>query len=167
MLYTDFTRQFKRSDVVESIRSYGHLIQKLEDGKVLINSKDTEFDTIEEARQYIKQDYTTKKLEEQATKELYEELSDKTIANIINEYHNIKVTDTLVESYKELASSHMFSVDPVVQKIRSNEWLMLTPTGFMWVPSLDMATRFDDVLEADKYTKAFQSIVVPIWEPNP
>ena len=119
MLYTDFTKQFKRSGVTESIRSYGHLIQKLEDGKVLINSKDTEFDTIEEARQYIKQEYTTKKLEEQATKELYEELSDKTIANIINEYHNIKVTDTLVESYKELASSHMFSVDPVVQKIRS------------------------------------------------
>ena len=58
-------------------------------------------------------------LEEQAKKELYEELSDKTIANIINEYHDIKVTDTLVESYKELASSHIFSVDPVVQKIRS------------------------------------------------
>ena len=58
-------------------------------------------------------------LEDQAKKELYEELSDKTIANIINEYHDIKVTDTLVESYKELASSHIFSVDPVVQKIRS------------------------------------------------
>ena len=58
-------------------------------------------------------------LEEQAKKELYEELSDKTIANIIKECHDIKVTDTLVESYKELASSNMFSVDPVVQKIRS------------------------------------------------
>ena len=58
-------------------------------------------------------------LEEQASKELYEELSDKTIANIIKEYHDIKVTDTLVESYKQLASSHMFSVDPVVQQIRS------------------------------------------------
>ena len=62
---------------------------------------------------------STRALEEQAKKELYEELSDKTIANIINEYHDIKVTDTLVESYKELASSHIFSVDPVVQKIRS------------------------------------------------
>ena len=58
-------------------------------------------------------------LEEQASKELYEELSDKTIANIIKEYHEIKVTDTLVESYKELASSNMFSVDPVVHRIRS------------------------------------------------
>lgn len=61
----------------------------------------------------------TPSLEEQASKELYEELSDKTIANIIKEHHDIKVTDTLVESYKQLASSHMFSVDPVVHQIRS------------------------------------------------
>lgn len=62
---------------------------------------------------------SARSLEEQASKELYEELSDKTVANIIKEYHEVKVTDTLVESYKELASSHMFSVDPVVQRIRS------------------------------------------------
>lgn len=62
---------------------------------------------------------TAPSLEEQASKELYEELSDKTIANIIKEHHDIKVTDTLVESYKELASSRSFSVDPVVQGIRS------------------------------------------------
>ena len=62
---------------------------------------------------------STPSLEEQAKKELYEELSDKTIANIITEHHDIKVTHTLIESYKELASSHMFSIDPVVQEIRS------------------------------------------------
>lgn len=61
----------------------------------------------------------TNSLEEQAKKELYEELSDNIIANIIKEHHDIKVTDTLVESYKQLASSNMFSVDPVVQQIRS------------------------------------------------
>lgn len=119
MKYTEFTKRFKRSDVVESIRSYSQLIEKLETGKILINGIETEFDTIEEARQYIKQDYIAHQLEEQASKELYEELSDKTIANIINEYHQIKVTDNLVESYKELASSNIFSVDPVVQRIRS------------------------------------------------
>ena len=62
---------------------------------------------------------STRALEEQAKKELYEELSDKTMANIIREHHDIKVTDTLVESYKQLASSNIFSVDPVVQGIRS------------------------------------------------
>jgi hypothetical protein len=119
MNYKDFTKKLKRSDVVESVRSYLQLIEKLEDGKVLINGIETEFISIEEARQYIKQDYISHKLEEQASKELYEELSDTIVANIIKEHYNIKVTDTLIESYIELASSQIFSVDPVVQKIRS------------------------------------------------
>ena len=119
MHYKDFINRFKKAGVVESTRSYAHLIEKMEDGKILINNEVTEFSTIEEAREYIKQNYIAQQLEEQASRELYEELSDKTIANIINEYHNVKVTDTLVESYKELASSHIFSVDPVVQRIRS------------------------------------------------
>ena len=119
MRYSDFTKQLTKAGVVESARSYLQLIEKLDDGKVLINGLDTNFETIEEARQQIKQDHIAHKLEGQASKELYEELSDKTVASIIKEYHDIKVTDTLVESYVELASSHMFSVDPVVQKIRS------------------------------------------------
>lgn len=119
MNYSDFTKQFKRSGVIESTRSYRHLIEKLENGKVLIDGVETQFYTVNEARQHVKQQHATQKLEEQAAKQLYEELSNKTIANIINQHHNIRVTDTLVESYKELASSHMFSVDPVVQQIRS------------------------------------------------
>jgi hypothetical protein len=116
MYYGQFTKSLFKSDSI--IRSYGHLIEKIED-KILVDGKETSFESLEEARSQIKYDYNSKKLEEQASKELYEELSDTTIANIINEYHEVKVTDTLVESYKELASSHMFSVDPVVQKIRS------------------------------------------------
>jgi len=116
MYYGQFTKSLFKSDV--RVRSYGHLIEKAKD-KILVDGKETSFESLEEARSQIKYDYNSKKLEEQASKELYEELSDTTIANIINEYHEVKVTDTLVESYKELASSHMFSVDPVVQKIRS------------------------------------------------
>ena len=119
MLYSDFTKKFNRSDVVESIRSYGQLIEKLDDGKVLINGNETEFSLVEEARQYIKQDYISHQLAEQVSTETYEELSNEKLANIIKEHYDIKVTDTLIESYKELASSHIFSVDPVVQEIRS------------------------------------------------
>jgi uncharacterized protein with von Willebrand factor type A (vWA) domain len=119
MRYYDFTKSLKKPNVVESVRSYLQLIEKLDDGKVLINGNETQFSTIEEAREQIKQDYIAQQLEDTASKELYEELSDKTVANIINEFHNVKVTDTLVESYKQLASSHMFSIDPVVHRIRS------------------------------------------------
>ena len=41
------------------------------------------------------------------------------IANIIKEYHDVRVTDTLIETYLDLASSKIFTVDPVVQEIRS------------------------------------------------
>ena len=39
-------------------------------------------------------------------------------AEIIKEYHDVKVTDTLIESYLELASSNVFSVDPVICELR-------------------------------------------------
>ena len=118
MRYTDFTKSLRKSSVVESTRSYLQLIEKTEDGKVFINGIETEFKEIEEARQYIKQDYISHQLEEEVSKDLYEELSEHTVANIIKEYHDVKVTDTLIETYIQLASSHMFSVDPVVHEIR-------------------------------------------------
>lgn len=62
---------------------------------------------------------STPSLEEQAKLETYEELSEEKLANIIKEHHDIKVTDTLIESYKQLASSRIFSIDPVVLEIRS------------------------------------------------
>jgi len=119
MYYTEFLKSIKRSNVVESTRSYRQLIEKTDDGKILINGIGTEFTSLEEARQYIKDDYISHQLEEEVSKELYEELSYNTIATIIKECHDIKVTDKLIETYLQLASSNMFSVDPVVHKIRS------------------------------------------------
>jgi hypothetical protein len=119
MRYYDLSKSLKRPDVVESIRSYMHLIEKTSDDKILVDGQQTQFTSLEEARQTIKSEYTSHKLEEQVSKELYEDLSDITVANIIKEYHDVKITDTLIENYISLASSHMFSVDPVVQKIRS------------------------------------------------
>ena len=118
MNYKQFAKSFARAGVVESTRSYLQLIEKTEDGKIYINGLETEFESLEEARQYIKQDYITHQLEEQVSKDLYEELSDSKVASIIKEYYNIKVTDTLIESYIKLASSNIFTVDPVVQRIR-------------------------------------------------
>ena len=74
---------------------------------------------IEEARQQAREIQDKQKLAETIVKNTYQELSEHTVASIIKEHHNIKVTDTLIESYLELASSNTFSVDPVVHKIRS------------------------------------------------
>jgi hypothetical protein len=56
---------------------------------------------------------------QEIVKESYNEIEDGRIATIIKEYHDIKVTNTLIESYKELASSNIFTVDPIVQQIRN------------------------------------------------
>lgn len=51
-------------------------------------------------------------------KESYQDIEDGRIATIIKEHYEIKVTNTLIESYKELAASRIFTVDPIVQEIR-------------------------------------------------
>lgn len=56
---------------------------------------------------------------QEITCDVYEDISDSKIATIIKEYHDVKVTDTLIESYLELASSKMFTVDPIATDIRS------------------------------------------------
>lgn len=119
MKYYELKSSLRKSNIVESVRSYLQLIEKTEDGKILINGLNTKHKSIEEARKYIKEDYDTKQLAEKIAKDTYQEISEHTVASIIKEHHNIKVTDTLIESYVELASSNMFSIDPVVHKIRS------------------------------------------------
>jgi hypothetical protein len=119
MYYHTLTKSLKKSNVVESIRSYLHLIEKTIENKILVDGKETEYKSLEEARYSIKQEYISQKLEEQVSKESYEELSDEKVASIIKEYHDVKVTYTLIETYIKLASSNMFSVDPVVQDIRA------------------------------------------------
>ena len=55
---------------------------------------------------------------EEVAKETYEEIPHTKVAEIIKEHHDIKITDTLIESYVELASSNSFSVDPVICELR-------------------------------------------------
>jgi hypothetical protein len=122
MYFGQFSKAINKSmglDLVESIHSHGHLIQRTVDEVILIDSNETDFESLEEAREYIKNKIYSEKLEEEITKELYEDITVARIANIIKEHHNIKVTDTLIESYVVLASSKIFTIDPVVHEIRA------------------------------------------------
>lgn len=122
MYFSQFNKyiseQHGSAEIKSQLRSYGHLLEQTVDGTILIDKEITDLNTLEEARQYIINKKYTEQLEQQAKEDIYEELSDVKIATIIQEQHNVKVTDTLIESYKELASSKLFTVDPVVQKIR-------------------------------------------------
>ena len=118
MYYYELSKSLKRSDVIDSIRSYSHLIEKTSDDKILVDGVESKYKSLEEARNFIKQEYISQKLEEQVSKDSYEEISDSKVASIIKEYYDIKVTDSLIENYIKLASSSIFTIDPVVQEIR-------------------------------------------------
>jgi hypothetical protein len=118
MYFNQFRKKLSGEKITEQLRCYDHLIQKDEDGTVFIGTVKTKFTELEEARNYIKQQYETVKLEEQVKTEIYEELSENKIADIIQKYYDVKVTDTLIESYIDLASSKLFTLDPAVEDIR-------------------------------------------------
>lgn len=118
MNFKQFTKRIKQdlcgTQIQEESECRGHSIILSEDGRVFVDFKETELSSIEEARLYINQIV----LEQELTKELYEDIPQVKIAQLIKEHHDVKITDTLIESYIELASSKLFSVDPVVQGIR-------------------------------------------------
>ena len=118
MYFNQFKSKLNGYNIQSSLYSYGHLIEQTEDA-ILIDGISTEHTTLEEARQYIKQTNIAEHLEEEIAKELYEDISENKIANIIKEHHDIKVTDTIIESYIGLASSKVFTLDPVVEEIRT------------------------------------------------
>jgi preprotein translocase subunit SecA len=118
MYFNQFKSKLNGHGIQSHLYSYGHLIEQTEDS-VLIDGASTEFTSLEEAREYIKQNNISEKLEQEISKELYEEIDDSTIASMIKEHHDIKVTDTIIESYLNLASAKEFTFDPVVTEIRN------------------------------------------------
>jgi len=117
MYYQQFYKSLNED--TKTFLSFGRTVRFC-NGVINIDGVEVEekFSSIEEAREYCKNLYLSEKLEEDIKTETYEELNEDTIANIISNHHSIKITDTLIESYLELASSKLFTVDPVVCDIK-------------------------------------------------
>lgn len=129
MNFQQFTKRIKQdicgTQIQEESECLGHSIIFSSEGKVLVDFKETELKSIEEAKQYIKQIV----LEEELAQELYENIPSIKIAKLIQEHHSVKVTDKLIESYIDLASSKIFTTDPVVYGIRMMNLLDNTIAG--------------------------------------
>ena len=115
-----YKQLYKRlNEQKETFISFGKVVHYL-NGKITVDNAEVNetFASLEEAKEYCKNNHISQKLEETILEETYEEINETTIAKIIHEHHNVKVTDTLIESYLELASSKLFTIDPVVSDIR-------------------------------------------------
>jgi hypothetical protein len=77
---------------------------------------DVEFSSLEEAVKYSKDHIKTQEL----IKSIDITIPEEKVASYIKKHYNIeKITDTLVESYIELASSNIFTIDPVIQEMKT------------------------------------------------
>lgn len=98
---------------------YENLIQLTTDGVVLVNRAETLYSSIDEAIDQIKHARISEDIQKQIQHEVYEDISNSKILDVIKTHHkDVRVTDTLIESYIELASSKIFTTDEVVQDIR-------------------------------------------------
>lgn len=112
------------SDIKNQTYCYGHTISETIDGVILINRKPTLFETVDQARNYIKESRVQDIIQKEIQQEMYEDLSDNKVVNIIrSHYEDVKITDTLIESYIQLASSKVFNTDPVSFDIRKTNRL--------------------------------------------
>jgi hypothetical protein len=120
MNYSQFSKKLNTTltgmDIRESIHFYGSVIQCTNDG-ILIDNAKTDYTSISEAKQHLKYQEQTKTIIKDLQEQVYQDNKQK-IADIINEEHNIKVTNNIIDSYIKLASDKTFSIDPVVHQIR-------------------------------------------------
>jgi hypothetical protein len=119
--FSSFKKQvLEQSGLVDSLSLYGNDVEITESLEIIINGESikSNVNTLEEAREYAKRYIENTTLLENIDTTIPEEK----VAQFIRQYHNIeKITDTLVESYIELASSNMFTVDPVVTAIKESK----------------------------------------------
>ena len=87
------------------------------DFKISVNEEtvDVEVEDLEEARDYVKS-YINNSI---ILEDIDTVIPEEKIVNLVSKYHSsVKITDTIVESYLELASSNLFTVDPVLLEIK-------------------------------------------------
>lgn len=115
--YQSIYNQAYKSDDIRQTLCYDSIIVETSNG-LFIDGERSELSSLEEARVYITEKRVQENIQKQVECELYEEMSYHTLAHIIKKYHNVRITDTLIESYVELASSRLFTTDPVAQDIQ-------------------------------------------------
>jgi hypothetical protein len=106
------------SGLVDCFYLYGEEVRVNSDNEIFVEGvKIGSVNESEEAREYAKKYIENIKLLE----DIETTIPEEKVAHYIRQYHNIeKITDTLIESYIELASSNLFTVDPVVIAIKES-----------------------------------------------
>jgi len=89
-----------------------------DNGSFYIDGTETYFKTLAEVKSFLKNKELVKNIKLDIIKETYRDNKNKFI-EFIKEEHNIRVTNSIIDQYINLAEAKVFSIDPVVLKIRT------------------------------------------------
>lgn len=115
MNYKQFQQNLNKTllgiDIKNQYQVGSFVIKETVEDNFVVNTNT--FSSFKEAIEYIKSIKHFSLLEN-----FQHNVTDHTIASLINEHHNTKVTNTLIESIRTLAETKQFTLDPVVEAIR-------------------------------------------------
>lgn len=112
-LYSTITH----SDVNHHEFCYGKTIIESDDA-IFINNESSPYKTLEEARDSIRFNQLQSQIYQELHEDIYKNISYTQVADIIKEHADTKITNTLIESYIDLAESKAFTTDVIAQSIR-------------------------------------------------
>lgn len=98
---------------------FGHNIVETVSGRVFVDGTEVEYDTLNEAVSHITSEMYYQHINNDVTSYSYDMLPESLVVKLIKEQHpDAKISDTLIESYIQVAASKQFCIDPVVLQIR-------------------------------------------------
>lgn len=142
------------------VHTFTHLMKEVvinREGDIYIDGalQEETFTTLEEAKKLVRQTIFEEKLKRDIQQRVFEEFSDTSIANIIKKHHEVpKVTSQLIESYVDLSSSKIFTVDPVVMEMRKLNKLSNIVEGkvdFVLSDGSIVAINEDTILKLERF----------------
>lgn len=121
-------------------------------------------------KDFTKEDAIPQVNTELLEQEEYRNISTDKIALLIQEYHNEKITNTLIESYIKLASSKIFYPDPVIIEMRKlNQFSRVVNDKFDFIlddgnvvavneETLNKLNNIEDSLKSETFTYMQENI---------
>lgn len=110
----------------------GYLIQESSDGAIYVDRERVTASSVDNARDVIDQQAIVRDIRRQLREQEYHNNLINTVAEAVSTHKpGVRVTDTLVEQYIDIAASKRFSIDPIVLEIRQKNLFDTVIEGYI------------------------------------
>ena len=145
------SKLFENANFLDAFMYQGKHVIIDSDFKINIDEKvlSSNYASLEEAQIYSKI-----YIDSNMVKHVDIQIPEEKIAGLIKKYHDIdKITHSLVESYIELASSNIFSIDPVITEIKEKVYSK-------FAGKLEYKLNDNTIIAIDEHTQSFLNTVL-------